>query len=457
MKLCPSCGEEALRKNGTSPRADGSRYQKYTCVNCGAHPTDYSHADPAAPGVTVETDVKSANTREVTGTVSAAAAPTTVDEWIELLEIDEDVWEITVAKAGRWEGFIKNAEKKIEKTPLFKFAVTLVRRRPMIESPTIRPVSITIPSTKVIRVEPLPPGEGWARALIIPDTHNGYIRDSYTRKLSPLHDRRAWSIALGIAEMWQPDDIILVGDCLDLAAFSKKFIQSPEFERTFQPTIVELAWLLAKLRMASPVSRIIYIEGNHEKRFREGVVMDMPELEGVYAANDPEQHPVLTVANYLGLDGLKIDWRGPYPKAHVQLNERMRIGHGHIVRKGSGATTRALLQGLDSNLVMGHTHRLEQASHTFHGTGDPRVYTATSIGTLAHIDGRVPSNTASENWQQGIAKVVYTPLGDESYTTTYPITSGRTVVDDEVITGEDYTEQLVDETEHPELSLSFPA
>jgi metallophosphoesterase superfamily enzyme len=432
-------------------------YQKFRCVNCGANPTNYSHTAPAAPRGAEAVVEHSVNRRTHTATVPMSEAPTTLDEWIAMLDIDLDEWSVTKASAGRWEGFIKNSQKQIEKTPLFKFAVEVVRRHPVIESPAVRPVHINISYTPLSIPVVVAPDESWGRALIIPDTHHGFIRDTYTRKLTPLHDRRAISIAMSVAEVTQPDKVILVGDCLDLAEFSKKFVRSSEFERTFQPTIVELAWTLAKLRTSCPDAEIIYMEGNHEKRFRESVLMDMKELEGVYAALDPEKLPVLSVANYLGLDGLGINWEGPYPKARVQLNNRMVVTHGHTVRSKGGATTRALLQGLDCNMVMGHVHRLEQAAHTFHGTGDPIVYVATSVGTLAHIDGRVPSGSATENWQQGFGMVAYEIDGDRSFTTLHPITAGFSIVEGEAYVGDDYTEQLVDETRCDELSLSFDA
>ena len=47
------------------------------------------------------------------------------------------------------------------------------------------------------------------------------------------------------------------------------------------------------------------------------------------------------------------------------------------------------------------------AHKTIWTRGTPKIYQAVSLGTLARIDGTVPSSSARHNWQHGFGVVEY--------------------------------------------------
>lgn len=89
--------------------------------------------------------------------------------------------------------------------------------------------------------------------IVIPDVHR------------PAHDRKAWSVMLGVLREVKPDRAILIGDYLDMLSLS----QHPKS----RPDLVKLAEELHdgnlgldELQDASPSSTWDYLEGNHEVR-----------------------------------------------------------------------------------------------------------------------------------------------------------------------------------------------
>lgn len=126
-------------------------------------------------------------------------------------------------------------------------------------TPIISPIRLkvsTLPVSKSIKPS------ASRTALIIPDSQNGFYREG--NKLFPIHDRRAWGVAIEMARILQPDDIILLGDMVDLPDWSEKFTLSKDMYFTTQPTILETGYWLTVLRQSNPNSRIRYLEGNHE-------------------------------------------------------------------------------------------------------------------------------------------------------------------------------------------------
>jgi hypothetical protein len=103
--------------------------------------------------------------------------------------------------------------------------------------------------------------------LVIPDSQNGFYRKK-DGTLDPMHDPRCWDLVHQLNASIQPHTIVLLGDMLDLAEWSDKYTSSPDMAFTTQETINDLALTLGRLRHDNPCAHIVYIEGNHEKRFQ---------------------------------------------------------------------------------------------------------------------------------------------------------------------------------------------
>jgi hypothetical protein len=243
--------------------------------------------------------------------------------------------------------------------------------------------------------------------LVIPDSQNGFYRKK-DGTLDPMHDPRCWDLAHQLNATIKPDTIVLLGDMLDLAEWSDKYTSSPDMAFTTQETINDLALTLGRLRRDNPTAHIVYIEGNHEKRFQLAILNHLKAAHGLSKANTVAEHPTFSLPYLLGLKDLGIEWRGDYPDGSFYLNDVLEFGHGTIVRGGGGETAKAVLKDMDHSYCYGHVHRFEQRCHTVHKRdGSQEVRMAFSPGTISRIDGAVPANSKRNDWQQGLAVVSY--------------------------------------------------
>jgi len=238
--------------------------------------------------------------------------------------------------------------------------------------------------------------------LIVPDMHVGY-RKLGNGHLKPLHDERACAIVAQIIQDYQPDIVVMLGDNLDLAEWSSKYLVTPDLAQTTQASLNYLASWIASWREYT--GKVYYLEGNHEKRLPDALVSNLNAACGVTQANCPDDAPIMSVPHMLQLDKLGVEWVEDYPRGTVWLNDNLRCTHAQALAARSGMTVANSLIGATCSSIFGHAHRLEQAHTTTHRRRGPVVYGAYCMGTLAHIDGRVPSNTAAENWQQGFGWV----------------------------------------------------
>ena len=104
-----------------------------------------------------------------------------------------------------------------------------------VEGATVTPLSL----------KPKKPPQRLSQAVVLSDIHCGYHHDLQTNEWTPLHNEKACEIALNIIKDLQPEEVICVGDALDLADWSTHFLHSPEFSFTTQKS---LDWLGSYLR-----------------------------------------------------------------------------------------------------------------------------------------------------------------------------------------------------------------
>ena len=286
--------------------------------------------------------------------------------------------------------------------------------------PALQPVMVNIQSAVTPR--PVTTTKKYKKAVIIPDSQNGYKRDLDTGKLEPFHDRKAWDISRQIVADEKPDEIVLLGDMLDLPEWSDRFYRSPEFYFTTQPALLELGWWIGRLREAAPKAKVTYIEGNHEYRLNRAVGSSLIAAYGLRPVDTMDGPPSLSIAKLLSLDSIHVDYRGPYPEGDYWLNNKVRITHGEG-GGGMGATYKAA-QKAQETWIIGHMHRQEIYSRTLFRSEVPEVIQVVCPGTLARLDGAVPSYNYREDWQQGVLVVDYEWRGDDYQLTPVLIREG---------------------------------
>lgn len=340
----------------------------------------------------------------------------TVEELIQKCKIDLAEWEITKSGVKKWDAYRKSGEKEIYYTlgkadgyviddgtitiaELYSVWVEIIRKKPVPIEPVLQPVEIKFRK----RRKPSRPKKR-QRAIIIGDVHFGFARDVMSGKLDPFHDERAVEAILDVIASENFDLAVQVGDLLDMASWSDKFIQMPEFTFTTQPAIDAAAQFLAQLRSAVP--QVVCLQGNHELRFRDKLIKHMPAAYKLRPADFPNLE-LFSIENLVGFERLGIEYVSGYPKNYHQVCDDLVIVHGNIARKPPGASSVAMLDGNLMSVGFGHIHRLEHITRTVWHNDRPRIIHAFSVGCLCRIDGTLPGSSNRNNWQQGYGVVEY--------------------------------------------------
>lgn len=270
---------------------------------------------------------------------------------------------------------------------------------------------------------------GWETAVIVPDIQFGFYKTgaAHDAQLVAIHDDAALSVALQVISDVNPDQVIMVGDNLDFAEFGK-YLTAPTFKQMIQPALDRAAEFLQDLRAAAPKAKIVWIQGNHEKRLPSYIQLNAEAAFGLTRGINPKNNelrdkwPVLSLPVLLWMDELGIEYLSGYPEAAYYVNSNLRIVHGDKV-VSNGSTTNKYLNTNSVSVIYGHIHRNELAYQTRETDQGPRTIMAASPGCLCRIDGAVPSVKSglnehgvpilqgAENWQQGLGVVQYQPKG----------------------------------------------
>lgn len=173
-------------------------------------------------------------------------------------------------------------------------------------------------------LEAAPKGEVHT-AIVIADAHH------------PTCDVATWNATCKLIKEVQPDEIILLGDFLELESCSQhsRFVQ-----QAFLDDMASGKAAIAALRRKAPAAKITYIEGNHETRLRRFTQSVAPTLKGA-----------LTLPEQLDLASANVDW---VPRGKLVKRGRLHFTHGdfHNVHHA-----KKHLDTYGVSVAYGHTHR----------------------------------------------------------------------------------------------------
>ena len=244
-------------------------------------------------------------------------------------------------------------------------------------------------------------------AIVMSDIQIGY------RGEETFHDEKAIKHVLGVIATEQPDNVIILGDNVDLPSMSR-FEQRPDWQQSTQRSIDRFNQLLAEVRASSPNSQIDVVEGNHEDRLTKYIRKHAMELYGLKRANAESELGVLTLSFLLRTNELEVNYHSGYHNSAFWLNDDIKATHG--TKAGTRYNNAAsLANSEETSVIFGHQHRIEMAYRTRkHG----RTIVAASFGCLCRTDGVVPSGLYTvddanktvpyqENWQQGYGIVEF--------------------------------------------------
>lgn len=390
--------------------------------------------EPAERGTRVEESPDGLEVRHTDTEINARIM--NVDDLVDVAQIDLTKWEIASHRVNTWGVVTKDEDGNPTVTRLWQVSASLKPRLiPLV------PLDWPPPPVFVVPLSIAPPPQALRRAVILPDMQIGYRWRNLAEGvpwLQPYHDRRAIDIGLQTIVKVQPEEVILLGDNLDLQELSTRWAFGDDARQTTPLAIREYAWLLRRIREIAPSARFTKMQGNHEKRLekyleeRAGALANLRHFDGRKA---------LGLRELLGLDVLQVESFG-YPDPYWLWN-RVEVEHGRTVRAGGGATAAAVIARREHSLVYGHNHRRELAHRLVEGPWARREIFAGSPGCLCHVDGRVPGSDRPD-WQQGIG--IITSLDGSDAMDFVRIERGRAVLGDELLTGRDYSEELADVT-----------
>ncbi|WP_025157266.1 metallophosphoesterase [Leifsonia aquatica] len=263
-------------------------------------------------------------------------------------------------------------------------------------------------------------GGQWKTAVLAADTQIGFRRLD-DGSLEPFHDEAAIDIFLQIVAAERPAQTVVMGDIIDLASQSR-WAQEAGFALTTQPAIDRTTLLAAELRSATP-GKVVWIEGNHDKRMQNFVETNAVSAFGLRKGNMPESWPVMSLPNLLRLDEFDVIYKDAYPTSHWWVNDQLRCEHGTKVRSSGSTAEKYTNETPHFSRAFGHTHRLEAQSKTTYDRLGPIRSVAINPGCLCRVDGAVPSVNGAigadgrsaevfENWQQGVAVIRFKESGE---------------------------------------------
>ena len=313
-----------------------------------------------------------------------------------LNEFDRNAYETLLSDIRRLDGLLKEAAVDTENYEVERYTVNSWSKGNFQVKATLRAKGKVF---KIPDYEPplldlsVEPGSGMT-ALCIPDIHFGFLCETKLNGEIPelewktIHDEKAVAVVLEVARRYQPEKIVILGDLLDLPALSRWDVEPKHRHQTL--TAVKAAHaFLKKLRVACTRSKIFLLEGNHERRLRDYLAKNAPELLG--ATSVPE---------LLGLGVLEITYVGPYG-TRLPLEKGIFATHGHLIGRKGGESAAKMLGEYHLSTIFGHTHRLELAYHTHYDEQNlGGTVFSMGCGTLAKLDGSVPGSQ-HPNWQQG--------------------------------------------------------
>lgn len=315
-------------------------------------------------------------------------------------------------------GYIKNADGEIEYTIPLPHARG--RRKAVDEWEPAQPARIT-PSRKKA------PTRDHKRLYVFSDAQIDYRRLE-DGTLEPIHDERALSVGRMICREVMPDEIINLGDTVDLAALSRFQPDSDHFHRTLGPSFQRVHDYYAELRSDNPWAKIVEVDSNHNTRLKKFVLKYAPALYGMKRANSEDnEYPVFSYPFLANLSSVGVEWISGYGAAEYVYGLEydkppIVFKHGNSVVSGGSTAAKESRENPENHVVRGHAHRLESYYRT---TRAGHYLASIIVGAACRITGEVPSYHSSvddwgnvvrtqENWQQSVL-VIYDYDGEYQF------------------------------------------
>ena len=229
--------------------------------------------------------------------------------------------------------------------------------------------------------------DGVRRIGVVPDMH------------VPLHDPHAVGAALNYMKDQHFDEVIQLGDFLDVNSISAhnkgkpKLVEGERLAGEFRAGRKVLDELLQATRTVNFSSKFTMLVGNHEYRI-ERFVEEHPALDGM-----------LDVSAGLGLKKRNVNLVASYPKGEVY-----RLGHAYFTH-GLYTGTHSAKTHVDRfgvNIFHGHVHSLQAFSRVTWAKGKAHIGVSCGCLCLPDLPYLMGAPTA---WSHAIVEILMLPNG----------------------------------------------
>lgn len=218
------------------------------------------------------------------------------------------------------------------------------------------------------------------------------------------------SILRWLAEVKPPNGVI-GGDGLDLPSVSK-YAKTAGWNASVNECVDSFYRVLCEYRAASPDTRWVMLEGNHEARLHAHLMRQFDEGASIKRAGEGE--PLMSIPYLMRLDELGIEYVDNYPHSVHKITPTVGAIHGNIVKKDAGASGHAALIQRGFDLYHFHIHRQALTPHTWHDIdGEPYTRWACEVGAACRVKEGL-SHTVNANWQNGAATATVDKEGNHT-------------------------------------------
>lgn len=213
----------------------------------------------------------------------------------------------------------------------------------------------------------------------------------------PYHDQLALRKLIKVAEDFQPDKILQIGDGIDFPTVSQWAKGNAlEYEQTLQEHIDGFREdVLVPLREAAPTADLLWLEGNHDLRVRDFVKKYAAPLGPLRALDMP---------NLFQLDDIGWNYqRGP---VRIATNTLAIHGHesgGYCASASAWDAKFSKRYGSNQSFVFGHTHQpfLITRSYGYDGKVTPRF--TMNAGSIMDPVAATYVKDGAVNWTMSFA------------------------------------------------------
>lgn len=167
----------------------------------------------------------------------------------------------------------------------------------------------------------------------------------------------------------RPDEIINLGDTVDLAALSRFQPDSDHYHRTVGPSFQRIHDYYGELRADNPKAKITEVDSNHNTRLKKFMLKNAPSLYGMRRAGTDDEYPVMTYPYLANLQAVQVDWVSGYEAAEYLYGTEYNkppivFKHGQTVVSSGSTAAKESKENPETHVVRGHSHRIESHYRT---------------------------------------------------------------------------------------------